>query len=122
MVGASRIEYAGIYIKVVASNLNQTPGASITITRKLGTINSVQQQQISTWQIEQGLEAAEFFLINAVLIAGKPRFFHFGVTGGAGPDTTTQVVLSNVPASYSASARFFQPGDAVIDKFLALLH
>jgi hypothetical protein len=121
VVGASANTYNGVYIKLATSYLNAALGATVTITRNLGVLNAIQRSVVSTWKLEPQEDAAEFFLINAQLVSGAPRFYPFSVTGGAGPDATTNIVISNVPANYTASARFLQLGDAVIERFLALL-
>lgn len=119
--GASTVQYVGIYVKLSASLLNVAQGASITIARKLGLINAVQTTMTSNWQLEQGVRAAEFLLLNAVLISGKARAYFPQLTGAAGADATTNIVITNLPTNYTASARFLQPGDGIVEKFLSLL-
>jgi hypothetical protein len=121
VIGTASIYYAGVFIVLAASTLNINQGAVITMVRHLTTVNAVIQQVSNTIELQSGVNSVEIMLLNAILVSGKPRFWAPLVAGAAVAAANTDIDIVGLPANYTATARFLQPGDAVIEQFLNLL-
>jgi len=118
VIGTSTILYAGILITLAASTLNINQGAIITIVRHLTTVNASIQQVSNTIELDSGVAAVEILLLNGLQVAGKPRFWAPQVAGNAVAQADTDIDITGLPANYTATARFLQPGDHQVEKFL----
>jgi hypothetical protein len=121
VIGTSSIYYAGILLVLAASTLNLNQGATISITRNLTAVNAVTKTVVDTIELDSGVRAVEILFLNAQLVAGHPRFWAPLVAGAALADATSQISIAGLPANYTASARFLQPGDAKVSDFLQML-
>lgn len=114
------IYYCGIIITLQASVFTTNVGAFITITRNLGSI-PVPLSLVQLIQLESGVRNVQVLDLNGALIAGHPRFYAPLITGSAIVDPTTEVRISGLPAGYTASLRFLQPGDQQVDHLMRSL-
>jgi len=121
VIGTSTIYYAGLLIVLAASTLNLNQGAIINMKRNLTAVNSVTLSVNDVIELDSGVRAVEILVLNAQLIAGHARFWAPLIAGAAGPTVATQVTLTGLPANYTATARFLQPGDAKVTDFLKML-
>jgi len=117
LANTTSFRYAGSAITLAASVLNATPGAPVSLTIGLGA----GQTLTVLFEIQEGVYAVDLTILHAVMIAGKPRFYAPFLAVAAAASGNYNVTFSNLPTNYTPILRFLQPGDDVVDRFLALL-
>jgi hypothetical protein len=121
VIGLSTIYYAGLLIVLAASTLNLNQGAIINMKRNLSLVNAVTLSVNDVIELDSGVRAVEILVLNAQLIAGHARFWAPLIAGSVAAVPSTQITITGLPANYTATARFLQPGDAKVTDFLKML-
>jgi hypothetical protein len=120
-IGATATDYPGVLITLSAAAQDVNQGAQITVTRKLGLLNAVQQTIVTQIELDSGVNAVKILLLNGISNSGEPRLFIPTVTGDADPDLTFQITITGLPAAYTATGKFLQAGDAEVKAFVGVL-